>query len=223
MIPVGMGTTSVLPRRLEPAFLLARKAGFDGVEVMITSDPATQSARAISALSSRYGMPVLSIHAPVLLFSTLEFGRDPRTKLERAAALAAELGATTVIAHPPWRWQGRWAAKFEAAVAGIAAASGLAIAVENMFPVAAGAAPATPSPRTGTRASSPSTASCSTSRTRAWRASRRSTSPVSGALACITSTCATARRPTRAGAASTRISSRVGVGSRSPDSCGTSR
>lgn len=116
MIRVGMGTTSVLPRRLEPAFLLAREAGFDGIEVMITSDPATQSARTIGALSSRYGMPVLSIHAPVLLFSTLVFGRDSRTKLERAAALAAELGATTVVAHPPWRWQGRWAAEFELAV-----------------------------------------------------------------------------------------------------------
>ncbi|GAA1689865.1 sugar phosphate isomerase/epimerase [Microcella alkalica] len=138
MIRVGMGTTSVLPRRLEPAFLLARDAGFDGVEVMITSDRATQSARTIGALSTRYGMPVLSIHAPVLLFSTLVFGRNPRTKLERAAALAEELGATTVVAHPPWRWQGRWAAVFEAAVAEIATASGVTIAVENMFPVAAG-------------------------------------------------------------------------------------
>lgn len=133
-----MGTTSVLPRRLEPAFRLAREAGFDGVEVMITSDPATQRAGAIAALSARYGMPVLSIHAPVLLFSTLVFGRDPRTKLQRAAALAAELGAATVVAHPPWRWQRRWAARFEEAVSEIAASSGVVVAVENMFPVAAG-------------------------------------------------------------------------------------
>lgn len=136
-----MGTTSVLPRRLEPAFRLAREAGFGGVEVMITSDLATQSARAIAALSSRYGMPVLSIHAPVLFFSTLVFGRDPRTKLQRAAALAGELGATTVVAHPPWRWQGRWAARFEEAVAEIAAASGVVVAVENMFPLGAGGRP----------------------------------------------------------------------------------
>lgn len=138
MIRVGMGTTSVLPRRLEPAFRLAREAGFDGIEVMITSDPATQSARAIDALSSRYGMPVLSIHAPVLLFSTLVFGRDPRTKLERSAALAAELGATTVVAHPPWLWQRRWAAEFADAVAEASGRHGVVVAVENMFPVSAG-------------------------------------------------------------------------------------
>lgn len=133
-----MGTTSVLPRRLEPAFRLARDAGFDGVEVMVTSDPATQSARTIGALSSRFGMPVLSIHAPVLFFSALALGRDPRGKLDRAARLAAELGATTVVAHPPWRWQGRWAQRFEAAVAEIAERHGVVVAVENMFPVAAG-------------------------------------------------------------------------------------
>ena len=133
-----MGTTSVLPRRLGAAFRLAADAGFDGIEVMVTSDPATQSARRIGALASRFGMPVLSIHAPVLFFSALAFGRDPRTKLERAARLAADLGASTVVAHPPWRWQGRWAERFEAAVAELAERHGVVIAVENMFPVSAG-------------------------------------------------------------------------------------
>ena len=107
-----MGTTSVLPRRLHDAFRLAAEAGFDGVEVMITSDRDTHDPRVISALSERFGMPVLSIHAPVLFFSTFVFGRNPRVKLERSLTLAREVGATTVVVHPPYRWQRRTAAGF---------------------------------------------------------------------------------------------------------------
>ncbi|MCA1942508.1 MAG: sugar phosphate isomerase/epimerase [Yonghaparkia sp.] len=135
MIPIGMGTTSVLPRRLHDAFRLAADAGFDGIEIMITSDRDTHDPRVIGALSERYRMPVLSIHAPVLFFSTFVFGRNPRVKLERSIALAREGGASTVVMHPPYRWQRRTAAGLVDMVATLQAASGITIAVENMFPV----------------------------------------------------------------------------------------
>lgn len=130
-----MGTTSVLPRRLHDAFRLAAEAGFDGVEIMVTSDRDTHDPRVIGALSERFGMPVLSIHAPVLFFSTFVFGRNPRVKLERSLTLAREVGATTVVVHPPYRWQRRSAAGFVDTVRDLQASSGIAIAVENMFPV----------------------------------------------------------------------------------------
>lgn len=130
-----MGTTSVLPRRLHDAFRLAAEAGFDGVEIMVTSDRDTHDPRVIGALSERFGMPVLSIHAPVLFFSTFVFGRNPRVKLERSLALARAVGATTVVVHPPYRWQRRSAAGFVATVRELQAATGVTIAVENMFPV----------------------------------------------------------------------------------------
>lgn len=132
---IGMGTTSVLPRRLHEAFRLAAEAGFDGVEIMITSDRDTYDPRVIGALSERFGMPVLSIHAPVLFFSTFVFGRNPRIKLERSLALAQQVGATTVVAHPPFRWQRRTSAGFIDSVRELQASSGVTIAVENMFPV----------------------------------------------------------------------------------------
>lgn len=138
MIPVGLGTTSVLPRRLEAAFRLAAEAGFDGIEVMITSDRDTQSAATLTALSQRYGLPVLSVHAPVLLFSSYVWGRNPLVKLARSAALARRVGAATVVAHPPYRWQRRSAARYVETVRRLSAAHGVTIAVENMFPVGRG-------------------------------------------------------------------------------------
>lgn len=130
-----MSTTSVQPLRLDDAFRLAARAGFDGIEVMITRDRDTQSAAAIRASSERHGLPVISVHAPVLLFSSHVFGRDPRGKLERSVALAAELDAQTVVVHPPFRWQKRFTVEFEATIRRLSSESGLALAVENMFPL----------------------------------------------------------------------------------------
>ena len=38
MIAIGMSTSCVFPLGVEQAFRLARLAGFDGIEVMVTSD-----------------------------------------------------------------------------------------------------------------------------------------------------------------------------------------
>jgi len=133
-----MGTTSVLPRRLRDAFRLAAEAGFDGIEVMITSDRGTQNAPVLRGLSEQYGMPVLSIHAPVLLFSSHVFGRNPLMKLRRSVELAAAVGATTVVAHPPYRWQRRSSALFVNTVRRLSYEHDMRIAVENMFPVTRG-------------------------------------------------------------------------------------
>jgi sugar phosphate isomerase/epimerase len=135
---IGMGTTSVLPRRLRDAFRLAAEAGFDGIEVMITSDRATQDPSRLAALRDEFGMPVLSIHAPVLLFSSHVFGRNPLVKLRRSVELAEAVGATTVVVHPPYRWQRRSAALFVETVRRLSERHGMRIAVENMFPVTRG-------------------------------------------------------------------------------------
>lgn len=130
-----MGTTSVLPRRLHDAFRLAAEAGFDGVEIMVTSDPDTRDSRVIHSLSERYGMPVLSIHAPVLVLTAFVYGLDPHVKLERSIELARRVGAATVVVHPPFRWQALAARRFEASVRDLEARYGVTVAVENMFPV----------------------------------------------------------------------------------------
>lgn len=135
MIRIGMSTSCVFPLSTETAFRLAREAGFDGIEVMVTHDPDTQSARTLLELSLRYDMPVLSVHAPVLLLTQMVWGTDPVRKLEKSSELAQALGASTVVVHPPMRWQVAYARRFESTVRALSARYGLEFAVENMFPL----------------------------------------------------------------------------------------
>lgn len=134
MISIGMSTSCNFPLRVEHSFRLARLAGYDGVEVMVTTDPVSRDASAIRALTERYAMPVLSIHAPSLFWTQLVWGRDAQVKLERSAELAAEVGASSVVVHPPFRWEAGYAKNFERIVRQTARNSGVEICVENMFP-----------------------------------------------------------------------------------------
>jgi len=128
-----MSTSCVFPLGTARAFELAEQAGFDGVEVMVTQDPITQDSRALAWLAARHEQPVLSIHAPVLLLTQHVWGFNPRTKLERSVELALDVGASTVVVHPPFRWQAGYGRQFLDIVRELSTASGVDIAVENMF------------------------------------------------------------------------------------------
>lgn len=134
MISIGMSTSCNFPMGVEQSFRLARLAGYDGVEVMVTTDPVTRDASALLALSDRYSMPILSIHAPSLFLTQFVWGRDAQVKLERSAQLAAQVGASAVVVHPPFRWEAGYARNFERIVRQTAQNEGVEICVENMFP-----------------------------------------------------------------------------------------
>ncbi|HEV7741210.1 MAG TPA: sugar phosphate isomerase/epimerase [Pseudolysinimonas sp.] len=134
MISIGMSTSCAFPLGLEAAFRLGRIAGYDGIEVMVSNDSATQTAASLRMLSDKYSLPILAIHAPVLLLTTNVWGRDPGLKLLRSAELAAEVGARSVVVHPPFRWQAEYATNFERIVREVHLQTGVEICVENMFP-----------------------------------------------------------------------------------------
>lgn len=134
MIPVTCSTTSVFPAALTKAFRYAAETGFDGMEVMITGDESTRSAIELQQLSRDHGMPIRSIHAPVLLLTSFTWGRDPKVKLQKTAELATQVGAECVVVHPPFRWQSDYATRFVDIVAETEDDYGVDIAVENMFP-----------------------------------------------------------------------------------------
>jgi sugar phosphate isomerase/epimerase len=134
MIRVGMSTSCVYPVGTEHAFRLAHLAGYDGLEIMVTSEELTRDAARLRDLSDRYSLPILSVHAPVLLLTPFVWGRDPQGKLERAAEHAQAVGASSVVVHPPFRWQATYARDFLSIVRKTAANHDVEIAVENMFP-----------------------------------------------------------------------------------------
>jgi len=130
-----MSTSCVFPLSTDEAFRLARLTGFDGMEVMVTADRTTRRADLLRATTARWGLPVLSVHAPVLPVAHFAFGRDQVDKVRRSAELALELGASTVVVHPPFVWQRSFAARFVDVVREIAEVTGVTLAVENMFPL----------------------------------------------------------------------------------------
>src|SRR6201982_1579888 len=120
--------------RTEAAFEYAAKLALDGVELMVWGESVSQDIDAVEKLSRRYRMPVLSVHAPCLLISQRVWGANPIPKLERSVRAAEQLGAQTVVVHPPFRWQRRYAEGFSEQVAELEASSDVFVAVENMFP-----------------------------------------------------------------------------------------
>lgn len=133
-IKVGLSTASVYPLRTEAAFEYAAELGYDGVELMVWAEAISQDIGAIAKLSRRYNMPVLSVHAPCLLISQRVWGANPISKLTRSVQAAERLGAQTVVVHPPFRWQRRYAEGFSDQVAELETRSDVLVAVENMFP-----------------------------------------------------------------------------------------
>jgi sugar phosphate isomerase/epimerase len=113
---------------------MANSLGYDGVELMVWTDPVSQDIAEVAKLAERHGLPVLSVHAPCLLITQRVWSPDPWIRLTRSVEAAKRLGAPTVVVHPPFRWQREYARRFVKGVAELEAESGIAIAVENMYP-----------------------------------------------------------------------------------------
>jgi len=137
-VPVVLSTASVFPERTADAFELAARLGYDGVEVMVTTDPVSQDAKVLRRLADYHGVPVLAVHAPCLLITQRVWGREPWSKLVKAADVASDLGANVVVVHPPFRWQREYAREFETGLARVQADADVKFAVENLYPLRAG-------------------------------------------------------------------------------------
>ena len=131
---VALSTASVYPESTAHAFGWAASLGYDAVEVMVGIDSLSQQVSAVKQLSDHHEMPICAVHAPCLLFTQRVWGTDPWGKLERSAEMAAAVGADVVVVHPPFRWQKEYAAGFVDGIAALESSTGLAFAVENMYP-----------------------------------------------------------------------------------------
>ncbi|MGO1974787.1 MAG: sugar phosphate isomerase/epimerase family protein [Propionibacteriaceae bacterium] len=131
---VALSTSSVYPETTASAFELARRLGYDGIEVMVGIDPVAADVDAVEKLRDYHGVPVVSIHAPCLLVTQRVWGNDPWEKLERSAEAARRLDADVVVVHPPFRWQREYARGFVDGVRRLTEETGITFCVENMYP-----------------------------------------------------------------------------------------
>jgi sugar phosphate isomerase/epimerase len=126
----------VYPESTRYAFDLAHRLGYDGVEVMVSVDPASQHPDKILEYVDEYQIPVVSIHAPTLFWLNLKriWGSDPWEKLAKSREAAQRVGADVVVVHPPFRWQQPYADEFAAGIHRLNQESEVKFAVENMYP-----------------------------------------------------------------------------------------
>ena len=134
MTRIGLSTVSVYPESTAHGFAYAKSLGYDAVEVMVGVDGLSQQTEAVKQLADHHEMPVSAIHAPCLLFTQRVWGTEPWGKLQRSAEMAHAVGAGTVVVHPPFRWQKEYAAGFVQGIKALESSTGLAFAVENMYP-----------------------------------------------------------------------------------------
>jgi sugar phosphate isomerase/epimerase len=141
---VALSTASVYPESTANAFEVAARMGYDGVEVMVWTDPVSQDVTALRRLSDYHQIPILALHAPCLVITQRVWGTDPWAKLVRAKAAAEQCGAGTVVVHPPFRWQREYARQFLGGIQQMADETDVRFAVENMFPLRARGREVTP-------------------------------------------------------------------------------
>ena len=142
--PIALSTSSVYPDSTADAFEMAARLGYNGMEVMVYTDPVSQNVDVLRRLSDYHQIPVLAVHAPSLLLTQRVWGRDAWGKLRRSIEVAETLGARVVVLHPPFRWQREYARDFEAGLAKMSEETDVIFAVENMYPLRARATEVVP-------------------------------------------------------------------------------
>lgn len=132
-VEVALSTSCLFPLGLPETFSTAQDLGYDSVEVMITHDALSQEPYDLLELVQKYQIPISAIHAPTLLLTQQVWGRA-WNKMQMAAKMAKAVGAQTVVAHPPFRWQVSYARNFVEGVRRVSQMEEVKIAVENMYP-----------------------------------------------------------------------------------------
>ena len=122
---------------LERAFEVVSEAGAEGVEIMVTQSEDTQSPTELERLAQRFSLPIVAVHAPQLLLTRNVFTTNQLEKVRRTAELCKALDVKTVVLHPPYVWQPRYALWLLHELEDVLA-DGPMITMENMYPVHVG-------------------------------------------------------------------------------------
>lgn len=123
MLPIGQ------------VFDVLSKAGYEGAEVMVTSEKETQDPNALRAIAEDFGVRVDAVHAPFLLLTRNVFSTDPLEKIKRSTEVAQGVGAPVVVVHPAYRWQFGYGNWLDKDLPDFNGSEEITVAVENMFPV----------------------------------------------------------------------------------------
>jgi len=130
-----LSTAPFFRRPLRDALRAAADAGFAAVEVMVAGDPDSQDPGALQRAARGFDLAIRAVHAPFLVLTRRVWGTDPVGKVVRGIRMAEHVGASTVVAHPPYRWEGAYERWLRETMPDLAWRAGVTVAVENMFPL----------------------------------------------------------------------------------------
>lgn len=128
-------TGPLLMTPLEEIMDAIADAGFEGAEVMISQNPATQDPDRIAQAAAQSGIAVPAVHGPYLLLTRPVLGRTFAQKTIASMEIAHAVGAEVMVAHAPFRWEVRSRRFMEEDVVELEADTGVRFGMENLFPV----------------------------------------------------------------------------------------
>jgi sugar phosphate isomerase/epimerase len=111
-------------------------AGFTAAEVLLAHNPETRDPEKVLAYAEEAGLAIPVVHGPYMVVLRTVLGTSYVAKSRTALELASAMGAETMVAHAPLRWErgGRaWIASGE--MDAEAAEHGVRFAMENLYPV----------------------------------------------------------------------------------------
>jgi sugar phosphate isomerase/epimerase len=130
-----MATGPLLWSPLGWTFDVIADAGYDGVEVMLAHNPESRDPAKVLGYAREAGLEVPVVHGPYLLLLRSVLGVNYVEKTRRSLEVAAEIGAGTMVAHAPFRFERGARAFLANEVDDAAAEAGVTFAMENLFPV----------------------------------------------------------------------------------------
>lgn len=132
--PVQCSTGPFWAFALEDAMDSLAEAGFTDIELMVTRDPRTQEPELPLRLAEERGLNITSIHGPFLVITKTVWGLDPLGKIRRGVQMCQQVGAKSLIVHPPYLWERAYSTWVQRESEDFSAESGVLVAVETMYP-----------------------------------------------------------------------------------------
>jgi sugar phosphate isomerase/epimerase len=74
------------------------------------------------------------VHGPFLVITKTVWGQDPIQKIKRGAEFCREVGADSMIVHPPYLWERDYARWLNEEAQAFSSETGVTVAVETMYP-----------------------------------------------------------------------------------------
>jgi sugar phosphate isomerase/epimerase len=99
---VSLSTGSLYVYPLRWIFALAKRAGFDGVELVISPEVDWRGPAYVKKLSDEFPLPVLTVHPPLYSYPGWSAVNDSYAPImDKAVALTEAVGARLMVVHTP--------------------------------------------------------------------------------------------------------------------------